>query len=169
MKTLSCPCLSVLILVLYYGGILYCWPQKETNFSIHVLLYTTSSLTCMSVRCKSFITEKINLWKLFWIFWTEWVWEGGSDWYWGETASKQNTGRTESPLTYPSPETFLLSLDRELIQCKGRLCTTLRFTDPQIREIVLTAGINDIYCKVANSVRFCQQGVLKFCAFQIIQ
>lgn len=88
-------------------------PQKNKFFNTCTSCCTLHSpLTWMSVRCKSL--------KL-WIFWTEWVWEGGSDWYWGETASKQNTGRTESPLPYPSPETFLLSLDRELIQCKGKL------------------------------------------------
>lgn len=134
-KTLSCPCLNVLIICIKVEY----WivdPPKNKFFNTCTSCCTLHSpLTWMSVRCKSL--------KL-WIFWTEWVWEGGSDWYWGETASKQNTGRTESPLPYPSPETFLLSLDRELIQCKGKLCTTYKFTDPQIKDIVLTAGINDI-------------------------
>lgn len=121
-KTLSCPCLNVLNILLYQGGILNSWSQKKCIFNTcAVINYTVLLHACLSDA--KVLTEQ-NLNKLLWIFWTEWVWEGGSDWYRGESASKQNTGRTESPLPYPSPETFLLSLDRELIQCKGRLSTT---------------------------------------------
>lgn len=78
-KIFFCFCLNVLIIcfkVEYW--IVDFLKNKFFNICISCcILY--SFFIWMFVRCKSL--------KL-WIFWIEWVWEGGFDWYWGEIVLK---------------------------------------------------------------------------------